>query len=155
MKSRSSAILGWFLSGLCWMALSPTLSFAQSRTAVGIGESFTVAATPPTDGQPTALRFFVDGAQVGADVPLQPSGDTSATLPGLTQAGRHRLEVAAVNGAGPGPRSGIDFWVGPPPAPSLPRIQVTTTQVFDQVPRESGGLELKLVSTSTAYAEVK
>lgn len=154
-QSRRAATIGWLLSGLCWMALSPTPSFAQSRTAVGVGEPFTVAATPPVDGQPKALRFFLDNVQVGSDAAIAPAGDVFMAIPGIAQGGKHRLEVAAVNDSGPGPRSGIDFWVGSPPAPSLPRIQVTTTQVFEQVPLEQGGILLRLVSADTTFNEIK
>lgn len=155
-RSRSSVILGWLLSGLSLMAWSPTLAFAQSRSAVGVGESFTVAATPPTDGQPKALRFLIDNVQVGSDAAVvTPSGDVFLVVPGIAQAGKHRLEVAAVNDSGPGPRSGIDFWVGPPPAPSLPRIQTVDTKVFEQVPLESGGIMLRLVSAENKITEIK
>lgn len=128
---------------------------AQSRTAVGIGESFTVAATPPALGESKAIRFYIDNVQVGPDVALIGLAEVVLLVPGISAPGAHHLEAATVNDFGPSARSGINFWVGPPPAPSLPRIVVTTAQVFDQLPRGDGGIELRLVSASTTVTEVK
>lgn len=157
MKLSRSAILGLLIA----IALVPSIS-AQSRTNVAVGEPFSVTASPAQNGTPaTALRLYLDGAQVGSDVTLGVSGEAVFQVPGIATAGLHKLEASALNSFAEGPRSAaLTFCVGPltgcaPAAPTLPRIQVTTKQVFDQVPLEQGGVLLRLRTSETETIEVK
>jgi hypothetical protein len=143
---RALVILAALLMGLS------VDSAAQTVTSVGVGQAFTIGATPPVDGAPTFLRFYIDGAAVG-DVAVSGAGDTLFVVgAGLSTSGNHRIEASALNDAGEGPKAGIDLWVGVPPAPGLPRIIVSTQQVFEQV-EDASGITLRLVSTSTQVAK--
>lgn len=160
MKSR---MLGALLIVLAVSA--PAVAQPAGGPSVALGQAFGVLVTPPaaTDTTPaaTALRLYLNGAQVGADLPVAVGGaDVRFSVPGITTPGLHRLEAAGLNVFSEGPRSALVFCVGPlsgcaPAAPGLPRIQVTTTQVFDQVPRENGGIELRIASTRTEFTELK
>lgn len=160
-SNMRTSIVCWLLTllaigaGGAFTTLSAQSPPAPSRTAVAIGESFTVAMTPPPAvHQPRGLRLYVDGVKVGQDIAIPSSGDASVVVPGITVPGAHVLTASAFNDAAetsPVDRAVVNFWVGPPPAPGL-RILVTTTtaQEFEAVPLGAGGLELRLVRSDTS-----
>lgn len=86
--------------GVLILSLLFFASPALAQTKIESGKSYQLVAD--SNGQNvTAYRFFVDGVQVGADVPVSalangsissPSELTSTLKPGV-----HTLEVAAVN----------------------------------------------------------
>lgn len=147
----------WLAALILILGFTAPASAQSSRTAVGIGEAFQVSITPPPAvQQPKSIRLTLDGTPVGAErTILDPTAELIIDVPGIAAAGAHRLEAVAVNDAGPGPATALNFWVGPPSAPGLRLQKVVTEQVFQEVPSDSGEITLKLVSASTTVSEVK
>lgn len=125
----------------------------SSRTAVGVSESFTVAVTPPKDGETKFVRLYLDGTKVGADVSASPAVEAPVTVPGIASPGAHVLEASAVNDFGESVlRTRLNFWVGPPPAPGLRIIEKTTTiSEFAPDVTADGLPTLRLVASTTTH----
>lgn len=150
MTKARHILAGCFLLLLLFLAGAAS---AQSRSAVGLSESFTVGLTPPSAAQQVkGLRLYLDGVKVGQDIPIPASGDVLVTVPGITSAGAHQLTASAFNDGGetlPADRTSLTFWVGPPSAPGL-RIETTTKTVHLVEPQSDGTVKLRLESVETS-----
>jgi hypothetical protein len=115
-----------------------TLTSSGSPAAAGAAVSATAAVEPVGEGAATAtgaIRFLLDGDQVGAPVPLQGGTATSPPLTGLAS-GEHDLQAVFSDPAGnfEGSRAAVRQQVLPPipvtPPPVVPtrcssRLQLT------------------------------
>ncbi len=110
--------------------------------AEGEAWSFTLVV-PPSDGSPSSLRWFLDGAQVGEG--------PSITLGGLSP-GSHRM-VATYMQAGVAQITYRDFQVAGPPPPGVPTALVAALAAglglaFVVIPSRSRNLLLVAIALS-------
>jgi hypothetical protein len=129
---------------LVLIMLGPTHAQAPpATTAVPLNASFKVVFTHTGVGT-TGYRLFIDGAQVGSDVPVSAltNGEVTFQVAGVSTTGTHRAEALAFGEGGESPHSGVDFYAGPPPAPGPLRIQIVTTAEAVITPQPDGSLRI-------------